>query len=176
MMVAIKPGHQGERGVSRKTIAQGRPDQPGEPVVTNSCVFYFTHEATGAAGTRLSLRPLTWRSNFVESLGRFAPRECRRVSIGRPHCCDGLTPRAIPSSVIPGWPEGPDPESITTAGGYGFRARRWRVALSDKRHALARGMTGRESHSNRLACVRHRRSKAAVDREGLAVDIRGLIA
>jgi len=25
--------------------------------------------------------------------------------------------------VIPGWPEGPGPESITTAGGYGFRAR-----------------------------------------------------
>jgi hypothetical protein len=26
-MVARKPGHQGERGVSRKTIAQGRPDE-----------------------------------------------------------------------------------------------------------------------------------------------------
>jgi hypothetical protein len=29
MMVATKPGHQGERGVSRKTIAQGEPDLPG---------------------------------------------------------------------------------------------------------------------------------------------------
>jgi hypothetical protein len=36
---------------------EGRID-PTSPVVTNSCVFYFTHEATGAAGTRLSLRPL----------------------------------------------------------------------------------------------------------------------
>jgi len=25
-MVARKPGHQGERAISRKTIAQGRPD------------------------------------------------------------------------------------------------------------------------------------------------------
>ena len=29
VMVAIKPGHQGELGVSRKTIAQGEPDLPG---------------------------------------------------------------------------------------------------------------------------------------------------
>jgi hypothetical protein len=40
-----------------KTIAQGRPGDPGEPVVTNACAFYTTHAAAGATGTRLSLRP-----------------------------------------------------------------------------------------------------------------------
>ena len=41
-----------------KTIAQGRPDESGVPVVTNSCAFYQCTRAVGAAGTRLSLRPL----------------------------------------------------------------------------------------------------------------------
>src|SRR5580692_6232118 len=40
-----------------KTIAQGRPGDLGEPVVTNACAFYTTHAAAGATGTRLSLRP-----------------------------------------------------------------------------------------------------------------------
>jgi hypothetical protein len=35
---------------------EGRID-PTSPVVTNSCAFYFAHEAAGAAGTRSSLRP-----------------------------------------------------------------------------------------------------------------------
>ena len=42
-----------------KTIAQGRPGYSGEPVVTMLvCFIYFAREAAGAAGTRLSLRPL----------------------------------------------------------------------------------------------------------------------
>jgi hypothetical protein len=42
-----------------KTIAQGRPGETGEPVVTMLvCFFQFAREAAGAAGTRLSLRPL----------------------------------------------------------------------------------------------------------------------
>jgi hypothetical protein len=36
--VARKPGHRGERGISRKTIAQGRPDASAEPVC--SCAFF----------------------------------------------------------------------------------------------------------------------------------------
>jgi hypothetical protein len=31
-----------------KTIAQGMPALAGEPVVTNSCAFYFAREAAGA--------------------------------------------------------------------------------------------------------------------------------
>jgi hypothetical protein len=34
------------------------PDETGEPVVTNSRVFYTTREAAGASDTRHSLRPL----------------------------------------------------------------------------------------------------------------------
>jgi hypothetical protein len=42
-----------------KTIAQGRPDETGEPVVTTLvCFLSFAREAAGATGTRLSLRPL----------------------------------------------------------------------------------------------------------------------
>src|ERR1700677_4429652 len=39
-MVAKKPGHQGEREISRKTIAQGGPDASAEPVC--SCAFLCT--------------------------------------------------------------------------------------------------------------------------------------
>jgi hypothetical protein len=43
-----------------------------KPVVTNSCVFHFTHEAAGAAGTRLSLRSLLFEGRKVYAyLGRF---------------------------------------------------------------------------------------------------------
>jgi hypothetical protein len=45
-----------------KTIARGKPGIPVEPVVTTLvCSFHFAHEAAGAAGTRLSLRPLIFR-------------------------------------------------------------------------------------------------------------------
>jgi hypothetical protein len=41
--VANKPGHRGERGISRNTIAQGKPECCGEPVVTGSCAFHHLH-------------------------------------------------------------------------------------------------------------------------------------
>ena len=43
MTVATKPVHRGERGVSRKTIAQGMPDPFGEPVVTILACFSLSH-------------------------------------------------------------------------------------------------------------------------------------
>jgi hypothetical protein len=54
--VANKPGHRGEHEGNRKTIAQGKPDDPVEPVVLPPC--FFCTGPTGATGTRLSLRPL----------------------------------------------------------------------------------------------------------------------
>src|SRR5437016_14650759 len=62
-MVARKPGHQGERGISRKPLRR-----EGRIVSANlwrlrSCAFLFACEAMGAASTRLSLRPL-----FAEAL------------------------------------------------------------------------------------------------------------
>src|SRR5258708_28887533 len=56
--VARKPGHRGEREVSRKTSREGRIAS-AEPVC--SCAFSFVqlaHETAGAARTRSSLRPL----------------------------------------------------------------------------------------------------------------------
>jgi hypothetical protein len=55
--VARKPGHRGEHAISRKTIAQGMPDDLAEPVVTAAC-FFSCRRAMGEAFTRHSLRPL----------------------------------------------------------------------------------------------------------------------
>jgi hypothetical protein len=41
--VAKEPGHRGEHVISVKTIAQGRPDQFGEPVVIMLVCFFISH-------------------------------------------------------------------------------------------------------------------------------------
>ena len=51
------PALQGERGISRKTVARGMSDDPAEPVVTAAC-FFCCRRAMGAACIRHSLRPL----------------------------------------------------------------------------------------------------------------------
>ncbi len=51
-----KAGRRGEHEGSRKTTAQGKPDDPATPVVLPPC--FFCTGPTGATGTRLSLRPL----------------------------------------------------------------------------------------------------------------------
>ena len=54
-----------------KTIAQGRPDCSGEPVVTMLVWFpSFPREAAGATGTRLSLRPRFRGERTDARLGR----------------------------------------------------------------------------------------------------------
>jgi len=59
MMVTITPDHQGERGRSRKTIAQGMPECFGEPVVTMLVCFHLSHARPRVRRrTRHSLRPL----------------------------------------------------------------------------------------------------------------------
>jgi hypothetical protein len=45
-MGANKPGPQGERDISVKTVAQGMPDDSAEPVVPSPCFF----QCTGAMG------------------------------------------------------------------------------------------------------------------------------
>jgi hypothetical protein len=64
-----------------KTIAQGRPGETGEPVVTMLvCFYYFAREAAGAAGTRLSLRPLFFEGgNRCTARARRAARTRKRV-------------------------------------------------------------------------------------------------
>jgi len=41
--VTTKPDHREERGISRKTIARGMPDEFGEPVVTMLVCFFILH-------------------------------------------------------------------------------------------------------------------------------------
>src|SRR3982751_7015934 len=66
-----------EHEVSRKAIAQGRPECSGCPVC--SCAHLFAQiarETAGAASTRSSLRPLfSRRANKDANLGRIAPRD-----------------------------------------------------------------------------------------------------
>src|SRR5215468_6464810 len=57
MTGAIKPGSRGERAISVKTIAQGRPDYPAEPVVPSPC-FFIARGPWVSVDTRPSLRPL----------------------------------------------------------------------------------------------------------------------
>src|SRR5439155_12076877 len=76
MTVSNKPGHRGEREVSRKTIARGVPGETGVTVVTTLvCYFYFACEAAGASSARHSLRPLISGAKFLPNLGRIAPRD-----------------------------------------------------------------------------------------------------
>src|SRR5258706_11697944 len=69
--VSNKPGHRGEREVSRKTIARGMPGRSGVTVVTTLVCLFFTHEAAGALGARHSLRPLISGVGWpLQKLGR----------------------------------------------------------------------------------------------------------
>ena len=53
--------HRGERGVSRKTIVQGKPGEPGLDLYARARFSCFAYETVGATRTRLSLRPLITR-------------------------------------------------------------------------------------------------------------------
>jgi hypothetical protein len=91
---AIKPAvtvtrrirRRGERGISRKAIAQGMPEC-SDCTCMLVCVSLrtFAHETAGAACTRHSLLPLFGGTRFSANLGRIAPRE-RGVICGESHC------------------------------------------------------------------------------------------
>ena len=70
-MVARKPGHQGERVISRRTIAQGRPDCFGEPVVTTLVRFFVCVRGCGCIGHPAFPVPSHFRGRFPDQLGRF---------------------------------------------------------------------------------------------------------
>jgi hypothetical protein len=86
--VANKPGHRGERDISRKTIARGMPGDSGVTVVTTLvCYLHTAHEAAGASGARHSLRPLISRAGcFLQNSG------ARRGEIAR--LCLGVIARS----------------------------------------------------------------------------------
>jgi hypothetical protein len=71
-----------EHEVSRKAIAQGRPECSRCPVCSCALLFaQIARETAGAASTRSSLRPLNKRAGSSSAnLGRNAPRERVGVS------------------------------------------------------------------------------------------------
>jgi hypothetical protein len=65
--VSNKPGHRGEREVSRKTIARGMPgDFRCDRGDYARVLFYFAREAAGALSARHSLRPLIFRGREIQ--------------------------------------------------------------------------------------------------------------
>src|SRR6185369_7534297 len=68
-----------EHEVSRKAIAQGRPECSRCPVCSCAVLFaQIARENAGAASTRSSLRPLNERAGTsLANLGRNAPRDRR---------------------------------------------------------------------------------------------------
>ena len=70
-----------EHEVSRKAIAQGRPECSRCPVCSCAVLFaQIARETAGAASTRSSLRPLiSKRANEDANLGRITPREREAV-------------------------------------------------------------------------------------------------
>jgi len=73
---------QGERAISRKTIAQGRPGVPAHLAVTR---VHFVRTIAGAEGTRLSLRPLRFRGHRYRITSGASRRENAKVCLLRRH-------------------------------------------------------------------------------------------
>src|SRR5260221_2979381 len=76
-MVSQKAGSPGRSRISRKAIAQGRPEASAKPVCSGAAFLCnIAHETAGAARTRSSLRPLISEGEvFEQILGRVAPRD-----------------------------------------------------------------------------------------------------
>src|SRR3954471_11327771 len=72
----------GEHEVSRKAIAQGRPECSSCPVCSCAVLLaQIARETAGAASTRSSLRPqFSKRANEDANLGRIMPRDRETVS------------------------------------------------------------------------------------------------
>src|SRR6266481_2065661 len=80
--VTTKPGHRGEREVSRKTIARGMPgDFRCDRGDYARVLFYFAREAAGASSARHSLRPLISRA--FSAINSDAIRAARTWNSGR---------------------------------------------------------------------------------------------
>src|SRR5450756_2187308 len=94
-MVARKPGHQGERGVSCKPSRREGRIASAEPVCSCAFLFvHFAHETAGAARTRSSLRPLCFRGQrSLAKPGRIVPRQCGRAA----RCCLTVESEVSPS-------------------------------------------------------------------------------
>src|SRR5277367_1629354 len=82
MTGARKPGPRGEHAGNRNTIARGRPDDLAEPVVTAAC-FFCCRRAMGAACTRSSLRPLSFRAALYGTNSGGRRRETAKLCLSK---------------------------------------------------------------------------------------------
>src|SRR5207247_5372509 len=90
MTVSNKPGHRGEREVSRKTIARGMPGRSGVTVVTMLvCFVFYRTRGCGRIARPAFPAPSDFKGGwFLQKLGRIAPRG-RGVlfcKLGQRHC------------------------------------------------------------------------------------------
>src|SRR5437763_13952467 len=71
------PTHRGERAISRKAIAQGRPDAlRWTCMLVCALLVHIAHETAGAARTRSSLRPLFGEDKeYLAKRGLITPRQ-----------------------------------------------------------------------------------------------------
>jgi len=80
-MEARKPGPQGERDMSVKTIMQGMPGDPAEPCMVTAASFSFCRRAMGAASFRHFPAPFFFEGGDLPAeLVAFRPRRCRCVT------------------------------------------------------------------------------------------------
>ena len=69
-MVAKEPGHQGERAISRKTIAQGRPDVSAEPVCSCAFLHLFCTRDRGCSAHPVFPAPSDFKARkFIQNPG-----------------------------------------------------------------------------------------------------------
>src|ERR1700716_1402014 len=81
MTVTKKPDHRGEHEVSRKTIAQGRPECSGEPVVTTLVCFLLCTRGCGCIGARHSPTPSVFRGERFTHTSGASRRENAKVRL-----------------------------------------------------------------------------------------------
>src|SRR5260370_37832000 len=102
--VSNKPGHRGEREVSRKTIARGMPGETGVTVVTMLvCFVLFRTRGCGCIERPAFPAPSDFSgAKFLPKLGRIAPRD-RGVIFGFDVIARS---KATKQSILPLWPHG----------------------------------------------------------------------
>ena len=84
-MVSQKAGSPGRSRISRKAIAQGRPDASAKPVCLRapSCCNYRTQDRGCGAHPVFPAPSILNRANEMQNSGRIAPREGERMCIFR---------------------------------------------------------------------------------------------
>src|SRR5882757_8553009 len=87
-MVSQKAGSPGRTRISRKAVAQGRPEASAKPVCSCACfLMHIARETAGAARTRSSLRPLIGGQGLLAKLrAHRAARTRAHVQTYRRHC------------------------------------------------------------------------------------------